>query len=229
MLNSASSTSLPGPSCIPSPFSEPSKTHDPFSEAALVALAKAGDHDAFAEIYLRHKRRVFLICMRAVHDFSLAEDLTQETFLQLHRKIASFRGDSSFATWLHRMAVNTTLMYLRRRGLSLVSFDELVGESPKNGARQDFGTPDLVQAGSVDRLAIKRAVASLAPGYRAVFELHDLQGFQHGEIAVLLNCTSGSTKSQLHNARRILRRALDSQKRVPDSKHDDFDSLPMSA
>jgi RNA polymerase sigma-70 factor (ECF subfamily) len=169
--------------------------------------------------------------MRMVRDFSLAEDLTQETFLQLHRKIASFRGESAFTTWLHRLAVNTTLMHLRKRGLSLTSLDYLIAEVPEERAGRDFGTLDLRQAGAIDRLAIDRAVASLAPGYRTVFNLHDVQGFEHGEIASMLNCTRGNTKSQLHKARRILRRALKPPLQIKGSagSRDNMHSLPMSA
>jgi RNA polymerase sigma-70 factor, ECF subfamily len=173
-----------------------------------VSLAKAGDNDAFAELYVRHRRYVYSICIRAVHDFSLAEDLTQETFLQLHRKIASFRGESAFTTWLHRMAVNTVLMHMRKRTLFLISLDQLATEVPEESAGRQFGTRDLRQSGVIDRLTIERAVACLAPGYRAVFEFYDVQGFEHHEIATKLNCTIGSSKSQLHKARQALRRTL---------------------
>jgi len=146
--------------------------------------------------------------MRMVRDYALAEDLTQEAFLQLHRKIASFRGDSAFTTWLHRMAVNTVLMHLRKRALAVVSLDRLMEDVPEERAGRSFGARDLMQAGVVDRLAIERAIDTMAPGYRSIFILHDLHGFDHGEIASMLKCTRGNTKSQLHKARRILRGAL---------------------
>jgi RNA polymerase sigma-70 factor (ECF subfamily) len=149
--------------------------------------------------------------MRMVRDFPLAEDLTQETFLQVHRKLASFRGDSIFSTWLHRLAVNTVLMHLRKRALAVVSLDHLMESVPEERAGRTFGTRDLTQAGVIDRLAIERAVAAMAPGYRNVFLLHDVHGFDHGEIASLLDCSCGTTKSQLHKARRVLRGALISQ------------------
>jgi len=174
----------------------------------VVSLAQAGDHDAFSELYSVHKKRVFSICMRMVREFSLAEDLTQETFLQLHRKLGSFRGDSAFTTWLHRMAVNTVLMHLRKRVLPSVSLDQLTADAPDGQAVRSFGARDLTQAGAVDRVTIDSAVATLAPGYRSIFLLHDVQGFDHHEIATILNCSTGNTKSQLHKARRAMRGAL---------------------
>jgi RNA polymerase sigma-70 factor (ECF subfamily) len=149
--------------------------------------------------------------MRMVRDLPLAEDLTQETFLQVHRKLATFRGDSVFTTWLHRLAVNTVLIYLRKRVLPVVSLDFLMADVPEERAGRDFGTCDLTQAGTVDRVAIDRAVDTLAPGYRCIFLLHDVQGFRHGEIASMLKCSLGNTKSQLHKARRVLRGALNGE------------------
>lgn len=178
------------------------------SQADAVCRAQAGDQDAFSELYIQHKRRVFSLCMKIVHDFHLAEDLCQETFLQVHRKLVSFRGDSAFSTWLHRLTVNTALMYLRKRGLSVVSLDEMTTDIPEEHMGRGFGTRDLAQAGTVDRLSIDRAVTALAPGYRSIFLLHDVQGFDHNEIASMLKCTRGNTKSQLYKARRVLRDAL---------------------
>jgi RNA polymerase sigma-70 factor (ECF subfamily) len=180
-------------------------------QADAVGRAQAGDQDAFSELYVQHKRRVFSICMNIVHDYSLAEDLSQETFLQLHRKLESFRGESAFTTWLHRLTVNTVLMHLRKRVLSVISLDHLTAEIPEEHMGRGFATRDLAQAGTVDRLAIDHAVASLAPGYRIIFLLHDVEGFDHAEIASMLQCTCGNTKSQLYKARRVLRGALAAQ------------------
>jgi RNA polymerase sigma-70 factor (ECF subfamily) len=173
-----------------------------------VLRAQAGDQVAFSELYTRHKRLVLSTCMQMVHDRALAEDLAQEVFLQLHRKLASFRGDSAFSTWLHRMTVNIVLMHLRKRVLPLVSLDCLMTGVPEERAVRDFGARDLAQLGVVDRLAIDRAVDTLAPGYRSVFLLHDVHGFQHSEIASMRGCTLGTSKSQLHKARRALRGVL---------------------
>jgi RNA polymerase sigma-70 factor (ECF subfamily) len=141
------------------------------NQADLVARAQDGDHQAFSEIYEKHKKRVFSICMRIVRDFSLAEDLSQETFLQVHRKIGSFRGDSDFTTWLHRLAVNTVLMYMRKRALPVVSLDDLMSEVPEERAAKDFGARDLAQAGVIDRLTIERAL-SVGHGARLSQHLH---------------------------------------------------------
>jgi RNA polymerase sigma-70 factor, ECF subfamily len=208
MIHSTCSTSLPASSHITSSYFKPSDTQAAINEAEVVAQAKEGDDDAFKELYLKYRTKVFSICLRAVRDFSLAEDLTQETFLQLHRKIASFRGESAFSTWLHRMAVNTVLMHVRKGTLSLISLDHLATEVPDERGGIEFGCEDLRQSGAIDRLTIERAMAGLAPGYRAVFEFHDVQGFDHHEIAAKMNCTVGCTKSQLHHARRTLRHSL---------------------
>jgi RNA polymerase sigma-70 factor, ECF subfamily len=181
------------------------------SQADAVARAQSGDHEAFSEIYNRHQKRVFSICMRIVRDFALAEDLTQETFLQVHRKITSFRGDSDFTTWLHRLAVNTVLMHMRKRVLSVVSLDHLMSDDHEDRTPRDFGTRDLSQAGVIDRLSIDRALSALAPGYRLIYLLHDVEGFNHGEIASMQDCTCGNSKSQLHKARRALRSTLSAQ------------------
>jgi RNA polymerase sigma-70 factor (ECF subfamily) len=151
---------------------------------------------------------VYRICMRMVHDPSLAEDLSQEAFLQLHRKLQSFRGDSAFTTWLHRITVNVVLMHLRKRVLPHCSLDQLMMSVPEERAGRGFGGRDLTQAGVVDRIAIDRALANLAPGYRNIFILHDVHGFQHSEIASIEGCSLGNTKSQLHKARRALRTTL---------------------
>ena len=176
--------------------------------ADTVSRAQAGSQEAFSELYSLHRARVFSVCMRIVRDFHSAEDLTQETFLQVHRKLSSFRGESVFTTWLHRLAVNTTLMHLRKRMLDVVSLDHITSHLPQDRPASCLESRDLAQAGIIDRLAIERAVATLPPGYRSIFLLHDVQGFDHGEIASMLKCTCGTTKSQLHKARRVLRSAL---------------------
>lgn len=167
-----------------------------------------GDPDAFTQLYLLHKRRVFAVCLGMVRDFSLAEDLTQETFLQVHRQLASFRGESLFTTWLHRMTRNIVLMRLRKHVLPVVSLNQLMSDLPDRDAEHDFDPRDRAQASVVDRIAIGRAVNALSPGYRKFFLLHDVHGLEHHEIASMQGCSVGNSKSQLHRARRILRRAL---------------------
>ena len=173
-----------------------------------LARAQAGDHEAFALLYSLHKRRIYSLCLRMVGNIAEAEDLTQEAFLQLHRKISTFRGDSAFSTWLHRLAVNVVLMQLRRKGLNLISLDEAMEPVPEEGPGRSFGTPDLKLSGAIDRLALERAVASLPAGYRLIFILHDVEGYEHNEIASMLECSIGNSKSQLHKARMRLRDAL---------------------
>jgi RNA polymerase sigma-70 factor (ECF subfamily) len=174
----------------------------------VLVQAQAGNPDAFAALYYRHKKRIFSLCMRMVHDSFLAEDLMQETFVQLHRKLSTFRGDSVFTTWLHRMTVNIVLMHLRKRALPVVSLDNLMTEHSDEHYRRGFAATDLRQVGVVDRLTIDRAVATLAPGYRNIFLLHDVHGFEHREIASMEGCSLGNSKSQLFKARRALRGAL---------------------
>jgi len=174
----------------------------------VLALAQSGDHQAFARIYALNKRRVYSLCLRMVGNVSEAEDLTQEAFLQLHRKIATFRGDSAFSTWLHRLAINVVLMHLRKKSLTLISLDEAMEPSAEEGPGRSFGTADLNLSGSIDRMVLERAIADLPPGYRLIFILHDIEGYEHNEIATLLDCSIGNSKSQLHKARLKLREAL---------------------
>lgn len=180
----------------------------PLADAEVLARAQAGDHQAFAQLYFQHRRRIYSLCLRMVGNPAEAEDLTQEAFLQLHRKIATFRGDSAFSTWLHRLAVNVVLMHLRKKGLVVTSLDEAMEPTRDDTPSRSFGAPDLALTGSIDRLALERAVADLPAGYRLVFVLHDVEGYEHNEIAAMLDCSIGNSKSQLHKARLRLRDAL---------------------
>jgi RNA polymerase sigma-70 factor (ECF subfamily) len=199
------STRVPGSQA--KPFARPAKSH----ADAILAQAQNGEPDAFSQLYWMHKKRVYSICVSMVHDFALAEDLTQETFLQLHRKLTTFRWESVFTTWLHRMTVNIVLMRLRKRALPVVSLDDMMTSIPEEHIGRGFGACDLTQIGVVDRIAIERALAGISPGYRDTFVLHDVHGFQHREIASMQDCSIGNSKSQLHKARRALRGALSSQ------------------
>ena len=145
--------------------------------------------------------------MRITGDATEAEDLAQEAFLQLFRKIATFRGESAFSTWLHRLVVNVVLMHLRKKGLQQVPLEE--ADSWQDDAiKREYGDDDPRLLGAVDRLALKRAIEQLPPGYRSVFVLHDVEGYEHNEIAQIMNCSVGNSKSQLHKARLKLREAL---------------------
>jgi RNA polymerase sigma-70 factor, ECF subfamily len=200
--SSALSFSAQGPTAAGNPV-----RHASVDENTLTR-AQAGDHQAFAQLYSLHKRRIYSLCLRMVGNAAEAEDLTQEAFLQLHRKIATFRGDSAFSTWLHRLAINVVLMHLRKKGLPLTSLDEAMEPTHDDGPGRSFGAPDLSLSGSIDRLALERAVGDLPAGYRLIFILHDVEGYEHNEIAGMLDCSIGNSKSQLHKARLKLRDAL---------------------
>jgi RNA polymerase sigma-70 factor, ECF subfamily len=179
------------------------------TEAEAIRLAQQGDAGAFERIYRLHGRRVYALCLRMVGNTAEAEDLTQDAFLQLFRKIATFRGESAFSTWLHRLAVNVVLMKLRKKTLAETSLEETNDpEDEASGPRREIGGPDLLLTGSIDRVHLERAIEQLPPGYKQVFVLHDIQGFEHNEIAELMNCSIGNSKSQLHKARMRLRELL---------------------
>ncbi|MGH9759751.1 MAG: RNA polymerase sigma factor [Blastocatellia bacterium] len=164
----------------------------------------------FEDLYNKHYRRVYSICLRMTGNIAEAEDLTQEVFIQLYRKLDSFRGESAFTTWLHRLTVNQVLMHFRKRSVkSELTTDD--GEIP------DSVDPDTLNPESmpiVDRIALETAISELPPGYRSVFVLHDIEGYEHEEIAKLLECSSGTSKSQLHKARLKLRRLLRQRTRI---------------
>ena len=177
------------------------------AEPQLIARAQGGDESAFAALYNAHKRRVYSLCLRMTGNTAEAEDLSQEAFLQLFRKISTFRGESAFSTWLHRLAVNVVLMHLRKKGLQQISLDE-VDTSHGEPVKRDYGNDDRRLLGSVDRISLARAIEELPPGYRTVFVLHDLEGYEHNEIATIMECSVGNSKSQLHKARMKLREWL---------------------
>jgi len=160
-----------------------------------------------------HKRRIYSLCLRMVGNKAEAEDLTQEAFLQLYRKIGTFRGDSAFTTWFYRMVINVVLMHLRKKGLPESSLDEAMEPAQDDRPRRNFSAPDLHLAGSIDRMALERAITTLPAGYRLVFILHDIRGYEHNEIAEMLDCSIGNSKSQLHKARLKLREVLRSNHR----------------
>ena len=199
----------PSPGALVLPATPSTLTLSPRpAEADALARAQAGDHHGFAQLYSLHKRRIYSLCLRMVGSVAEAEDLTQEAFLQLHRKIATFRGDSAFSTWLHRLAVNVVLMHLRRKGLKLISLDEAMEPAPDERPGRSFGAQDPTLAGAIDRMALESAIACLPAGYRLIFILHDVEGYEHNEIASMLDCSIGNSKSQLHKARMRLRAAL---------------------
>jgi RNA polymerase sigma-70 factor, ECF subfamily len=180
------------------------------NEAQAIERAQAGDPAVFEDLYRQHNRRVYALCLRMVKDTTEAEDLTQETFLLVFRKLHTFRGESAFSTWLHRLTVNLVLMRLRKKTLPVVSIeapsdpdDETIRPSSL-----ELGAPDLVLEGAIDRIILQRCIEHLPAGFRKVFVLHDIRGYRHREIANLLGRSVGASKSQLHKARRRLRESL---------------------
>ena len=181
---------------------------DHASDYTLAQRAASGDLAAFEQLYERHNRRVYSLCLRMTQNVAEAEDLAQEAFIQLFRKIGSFRGESAFTTWLHRLTVNQVLMHFRKRGVRLEQTTD-DGETP---VQIVAGTQNPNSMPVVDRIALDRAIGQLPPGYRTVFVLHDVEGHEHEEIARMLGCSVGTSKSQLHKARMKLRTLLKQQK-----------------
>jgi len=179
-----------------------------WNEAEAIDHAKQGSAEAFEYLYHLHKRRVYSLCLRMTGNTAEAEDLAQEAFLQLFRKIGTFRGESAFSTWLHRLSVNVVLMHLRRKGLPEVPLEETTEPAQEDGPKREIGTRDPTLVGSIDRVNLERAIERLPPGYRTIFVLHDMEGYEHNEIADMMGCSIGNSKSQLHKARMKLRDLL---------------------
>lgn len=175
-----------------------------------VQLAANGDMAAFEEIYRTYNRRVYSHCLRMTRNVAEAEDLTQEVFIQLFRKLKTFRGESLFTTWLHRLTVNAVLMHFRRASVRMEAKTE------NSEAVNQFVTATASSNGTsiIDHIALNEALQQLAPGYRAVFILHDLEGYEHHQISEIMRCAVGTSKSQLHKARLKLRRLLGRKKPV---------------
>lgn len=181
--------------------------------AADVALAAAGDRVAFERVYRAHVERVFSVCVRMTADRALAEELTQDTFVRAWEKLALFRGESTFATWLHRLAVNVVLnarktegRWRRRVTASTDEWDEGTGGEPPVGSGGRATAPLPFAPG--EWMDIEKAIARLPAGARRVFVLHDVEGYRHEEIGEMLGITAGGSKAQLHRARMLLREAL---------------------
>jgi len=179
-----------------------------WNESEAIALAQKGDPSAFECLYKAHCKHVYGLCLRMLRNMAEAEDLTQQVFLQLFRKIGTFRGDSSFSTWLHRISVNAVLMHLRRKRPvenQMNSLDDAGSGSadPRESSKNPLSMPAVI-----DRLNLKRAIRRLPAGYKRFFLLHDVLGYRHAEIAARLGCSIGCSKSQLHKARKSLRRLL---------------------
>lgn len=169
-------------------------------ERGVIERAQQRDVRAFEWLYRQHVHRVYALCLRMTANTSQAEDLTQHAFVTAWQKLPWFRGDSAFSSWVHRIAVNTVLAHQR---------------AEQRRTSRVFGTDDpaslerpLVPAGPGVRLDLEQAIAALPPQARAVFVLHDVEGWRHEEIAAELQVAVGTTKAQLHRARRLLQEAL---------------------
>ncbi len=182
-----------------------SRSTNSAEEQRIIKLAQKGDGAAFETLYHMHKKRVYSLCLRMTSSTAEAEDLSQEAFMQLYRKISTFRGESAFTTWLHRLTVNVVLMHLRKKVPDQLSIDEPIEGAEETAPPRDLEDRDLRLAGSVDRVNLERAIANLPAGYRTIFILHDIEGYEHNEIAKILGCSIGNSKSQLHKARMRLR------------------------
>jgi len=182
---------------------------DSVSLKATVRLAQQGDAAAFETIFQLHSRRVYALCLRMLSDPVEAEDLAQEAFLQLFRKIHTFRGESAFSSWLHRLTANVVLMSFRRKKPQATSLDEMMRcDDDSEIPRVELGATDPRLSGVCDRMNLQTAIDALPEGYRLMFLLHDVHGYEHNEIARMLDCSIGNSKSQVHKARKRLREVL---------------------
>jgi RNA polymerase sigma-70 factor (ECF subfamily) len=206
--------------CLQRAASSPASSHQKQeslskeTEAEIVVLAQTGDAEAFEHLYRVHSRRVYALCFRMTRNPSLAEDLTQEAFLQVFRKIRSFRGKSAFSTWLYRLAFNMVLMKRRIKKFNEVSFEELCKMEGDNLPIEQIGRWDARVLGALDRITLEDALKELPRGYRKIFMLHEVLGYEHQEIAKALGCAIGTSKSQLHKARMYLRKILQNGNRT---------------
>lgn len=173
-------------------------------ESLIPQEVKQVPQESFEDLYTRHYRRVYSLCLRMTANVSDAEDLAHDVFLQVQRKLASFRGDSAFTTWLHRITVNQVLMHFRKKSVR----SELTTEDGEMPERSEPFTLRTQSAPMVDHIALAAAIEKLPPGYRKIFLLHDVDGYEHEEIAKLLGISAGTSKSQLHKARMKLRSLL---------------------
>jgi RNA polymerase sigma-70 factor, ECF subfamily len=179
-----------------------------WSESESITCAQQGDAAAFERLYKAHCKHVYCLCLRMLKNTAEAEDLTQQVFLQLFRKIGTFRGDSSFSTWLHRISVNAVLMHLRRKRPADGQIESLDDPEAGSADPEKLVGRSTTAAGVIDNLNLKRAIRQLPAGYKRFFLLHDVMGYRHREIASLLGCSAGCSKSQLHKARKSLRRLM---------------------
>jgi RNA polymerase sigma-70 factor (ECF subfamily) len=171
----------------------------------------APDFDDLEHIYALYGPRVYYLCLRMTRNPDDAEDLLQETFLRLIQKLDSYRGESAFYTWLRRLAINVTLLRFEKASWQReTSLEAMTDPDPffTCHPRREFAAVDPELAGAIDRINLERAIEQLSPGFRTVFVLHDIEGYEHNEISRRMGCSVGTSKSQLHKARLKLRQYL---------------------
>ena len=173
----------------------------PMGDSADVALAAAGDRQAFERLYHAHSSRVFTLCARMSGSRSRGEELTQDVFVRTWEKLPQFRGESAFSTWLHRLAVNVVLNARKTEGKHASRTEQSDVEDER---RDEMSRAPL----HIERMDLAEAISKLPEGARKVFVLHDVEGYKHEEIAEMMGITSGGSKAQLHRARLLLREAL---------------------
>lgn len=174
------------------------------ADLELAARCRAGDADAFEELYRLHVRRLYSLAVRMIGSADEAEDVLQEVFLQAHRKLAGFRGESTLGTWLYRLTMNHCLDHLRGRQAKM---SRATGSLDEEDAAEPVASAPAVPS-AISRMDLERAIGLLPPGSKAAFLLHDVEGFEHREIADMLGISEGTSKSQLHKARMKLRMLL---------------------
>lgn len=208
-LGRFSNKNRPAPAPQPAPVNAKPLKLDSASLSELVRRAQQGNAEAFEAIYRLHSQRVYALCLRMLGNPTEAEDLAQEAFLQLFRKIHTFRGESAFSSWLHRLTANVVLMSFRKKRPLATSLDEVTHiDEESDIPRKEIAVTDLRLSGVFDRVNLQAAIAQLPEGYKSMFLLHDLHGYEHNEIAEILGCSVGNSKSQLHKARKRLRELL---------------------
>lgn len=172
-------------------------------ERRAIRAAQKGDATGFQFLYERYKSYVYSLCLRMTHDPALSEDLTQDIFLHVWRKVSSFKGDALFRTWLYRVAINIVLLHFRRHKEINLPLDNQTLPSTELKMMENIPQPDIDE-----HISLQHTLGTLSPRYRSVLVLHDLHGYRHQDISQLLGITSGASRSQLHKARVKLRSAL---------------------
>ena len=168
--------------------------------STLLARAKTGDTAAFETIYCRHAGRVYAVCLRIAGDAAQAEDLVQESFVRAWQRLADYRGEAAFATWLHRIAVNESLQHLRRRKCRPEHLMEIESTPLEPAYKSETALG----------MDLERAIRRLPDKARAVLVLHDIEGYRHDEIAAMTGTRTGTSKAHLHRARTLLKAWLSS-------------------